>query len=168
MQRRVVITGMGAITPVGEGVDALFAAQVAGRGGVGPITHFDAATFPTRFAAEVKGFDLGRYVDDPRRWDEAGANTRFALAAARQALGDAGLLGLAGVDPTRFGVYLGSGEGTQDFHCLLSMTARSYRAEERRIDPVAFCALALREYRRGVEFEQELHTTPAHVAEAFG
>ncbi len=166
--RRVVITGMGAITPVGLGVGELFAAQVAGRSGVAPITRFDASTFPTRFAAEVKGFDLGRYLDDPGRWDEAGANTRFALAAARQALEDAGLLGLAGVDPTRFGVYLGCGEGTQDFHCLLSMTARAYRPEERRIDPIAFPSLALHEYRAGVEYEQELHTTPAHVAECFG
>ncbi len=168
MKRRVVITGMGAITPVGLGVAELFAAQVAGRSGVAPITRFDASTFPTRFAAEVKGFDLGCFVDDPHRWDDAGANTRFALAAARQALDDAGLLGLAGVDPTRFGVYLGAGEGTQDFHCLLSMTARSYRAEEKRIDPVAFSALAVREYRPGREYEQELHTTPAHVAEYFG
>ena len=168
MKRRVVITGMGAITPVGLGVAELFAAQAAGRSGAAPVTRFDASTFPTRFAAEVKGFDLGRYVDDPHRWDDAGANTRFALAATRQALEDAGLLGPAGVDPTRFGVYLGCGEGTQDFHCLLSMTARAYRAEERRIDPLAFPALALREYRAGVEYEQELHTAPAHVAEYFG
>ncbi len=168
MNRRVVITGMGALTPVGLGVDEMFAALVAGRSGVAPITRFDASTFPTHFAAEVKGFDLGRCVDDPGRWRDAGLNTHFALAAARQALDDAGLLGLAGVDPTRFGVYLGSGEGSQDFHCLLSMTARSYRAEERRIDPVAFSALAVKEYQAGREYEQELHTTPARVAEHFG
>jgi 3-oxoacyl-[acyl-carrier-protein] synthase II len=159
---------MGALTPVGLDVKQLYAAQIAGRSGVAPITRFDASAFPTRFAGEVKGFDLGRFVDEPGRWNEAGANTRFALAASRQALEDASLLGLARVDPTRFGVYLGSGEGIQDLHRLLSMTARSYRAEEKRIDPVAFSSLALREYRAGVEYEQELHTTPAHIAETYG
>jgi 3-oxoacyl-[acyl-carrier-protein] synthase II len=168
MRRKVVITGMGAITPLGHGVEELYAAQLAGKSGVGPITHFDASTFPTQFAAEVNGFDLGRYVRDAGRWDNAGANTRYALAAARQALEDAGLLGLIGVDPTRFGVYLGGAEGTQDFHCVLSMSARSYRPEQRRIDAVALATLALRCYRPLVEYEQELHTTPAHVADVFG
>jgi 3-oxoacyl-[acyl-carrier-protein] synthase II len=168
MKRRVVITGMGAITPVANRVDELFAAQIAGRSGVGAITHFDASTFPTRFAAEVKDFQLDRYVHDAERWDECGANTHFALAAARQAVEDAGLLDMTGVDPTRFGVYLGAGEGTQDFHCIVSMAARSYRADRQALDPVALSAAALRNYRPGHEYEQELHTTPAHVAEVFG
>jgi len=168
MRRRVVITGMGAITPLGHGVEELFAAQLAGRSGVAPITHFEAGTFPTRFAAEVKGFDLARFVGDAGRWENAGANTRFALAAARQALEDAGLLGLIGVDPARFGVYLGGGEGNQDFHCILSMAAHSYRPEQGCVDPIALCGFALRGYRPLSEYEQELHTTPAHVADFFG
>jgi 3-oxoacyl-[acyl-carrier-protein] synthase II len=168
MHRRVVITGMGAMTPLGHSVDELFSAQTAGRSGVAAITHFDASTFPTRFAGEVKDFDLGRYVSDPGRWDESGANTRFALAAARQALEDAGLLGMVGVDPTRFGVYLGAGEGAHDFQSVLSMVARSYRADERRMDPVDCAANLLHLYHAGREYEQELHTTPFHVAEQFG
>jgi 3-oxoacyl-[acyl-carrier-protein] synthase II len=168
MNRRVVITGMGAITPVGNDVEKLFSAQIAGRSGVGAITRFDAGAFPTRFAAEVKNFDLGQYVENIGRWDECGANTRFALAAARQALENGGLLGMGGVDPTRFGVYLGAGEGTQDFHCILSIAAHGYRADQRAMDPVATSALALGGYRPGQEYEQELHTTPAHVAEYFG
>ncbi len=65
MRRRVVITGMGAITPLGHSVDAMFNAQLEGRSGVGPIRHFDAKCFPTHFAAEVKDFDLGRFVSNP-------------------------------------------------------------------------------------------------------
>ncbi len=168
MKRRIVITGMGAITPVAHGVEELFAALAAGRGGVGPITRFDASAFPTRFAAEVKGFELGRFVDNPGRWDDSGLNTRFALAASRQAMEDAGLLGVVGADPTRFGVYLGAGEGAQDFHCFLSMAARSYRADVGRIDPSALSALAVGEFNPRREYEQEFHTTPAHVAELFG
>ena len=128
MKRRVVITGMGAITPVGNRVDELFAALIAGRSGVGPITRFDAGDLSDPFAAEVKDFQLGRYVEDAKRWDECGANTRFA--PRRRPAGvwrTLAYFGLAGVDPTRFGVYLGAGEGTQDFHCILSIAARGYR-----------------------------------------
>ena len=168
MKRRVVITGMGAITPLGNDVKKLFSQQIAGQSGVGPITRFDASTFPTQFAAEVKDFDLSRYVANVGRWDQCGANTRFALAAARQALEEAGLLGMAGVDPTRIGVYLGAGEGAQDFHCILSIAAHGYRADRRAMDPVATSALAVNGYRAGHEYEQELHTTPAHIADYFG
>ncbi len=140
MRRRVVITGMGAITPLGHSVDAMFTAQVEGRSGVAPISRFDARRFPTQFAAQVKGFDLGRFVADPSRWRHSGVNSQFAAAAARQALEHSGLLDPddGRVDRTRFGVYLGSGEGVQDFHTLMSLIARSYLVEERRVDFAAF------------------------------
>src|SRR5262245_27631100 len=121
MRRRVVITGMGAITPLGHSVDELYRSQLEGQSGVGPISLFNATRFPTQFAAEVKDFDLGRFVADPKRWANSGANSRFAAAAAQQALSDAGLIDDARVDRTRFGVYLGSGEGIQDFHHLISL-----------------------------------------------
>jgi 3-oxoacyl-[acyl-carrier-protein] synthase II len=168
MRRRVVITGMGVITPLGCDVDGLFAALVAGRSGVGPIQSFDASTFPTRFAAEVHDFDLGRYVARPERYAAAGRNTCFALAAAREALADAGLLDDSRVDRTRFGVYLGAGEGEQEFSCLISLVAGSYLKETRSLDGAAFAARGLREYHAGREYEQELHTAPARVADCFG
>src|SRR5262245_13650076 len=162
MRRRVVITGMGVITPLGDTVSELFAAQVAGRSGVGPITRFDARTFPTTFAAEVKGFDLGRYVRGPERWADTGEASRFAAAAARLALEDAGLLGLAGLDPTRFGVYLGTGEGKQDFPALTRMAYFSYQPDTRSTGTVALARTALAHYRPRSEYEQELHTPSAH------
>src|SRR5438045_1560474 len=109
MRRRVVITGMGAVTPLGHSVKELYENQLAGRSGVDYIKHFDASTFPTKFASELKNFDLGKFVKDPSRWKHAGPNALFAAAAAQQALDDAGALDK--VDRTRFGVYLGSGEG---------------------------------------------------------
>src|SRR5262249_39538835 len=121
MRRRVVITGLGAITPLGNSVEELFGGQVEGKSGVGPIAHFNARRFPTRFAAQVKNFNLADYVQDPERWRYCGINSHFAAAAAQQALTDAGLLDDAKVDRTRFGVYLGSGEGIQDFHHLISL-----------------------------------------------
>src|SRR5437660_12171031 len=119
MRRRVVITGMGAITPLGNNVEDLYQSQLEGRSGVGPIRLFEARRFPTQFAAQVKDFNLGEFVRDPQRWENSGANSRFAAAAAQQALADAELLEDAKVDRTRFGVYLGSGEGIQDFHHLI-------------------------------------------------
>src|SRR5712692_3251102 len=101
MKRRVVITGMGAITPLGNSVEELYQAQLEGRSGVGPIGLFDARRFPTQFAAQVKNFDLSQFVRDPARWDNSGANSRFAAAAAHQALADSGLLNGARVERTR-------------------------------------------------------------------
>jgi 3-oxoacyl-[acyl-carrier-protein] synthase II len=168
MRRRVVITGLGAVTPLGHSADETFAAALAGRSGVAAITHFNARRFPTTFAAEVKGFDLGHWLPDPGRWDDCGVNTRFALAAARQALDAAGVRDRSGIDRTRFGVYLGSGEGVQDFHNLMSLIAHTYQRDRRAVDSRAFTDGALACFHRGREAEQELHTTPAHVAEQFG
>jgi 3-oxoacyl-[acyl-carrier-protein] synthase II len=168
MRRRVIISGMGVVTPLGDTVGELFAASVAGRSGVGPITRFDARTFPTTFAAEVKGFDLGRYVRSPERWADAGDACRFAAAAGRLALEDAGLLGLAGVDPRRFGVYLGTGEGTQDFTALTRIAHLGWNPDARATDFAALTRAALAFYRPRSEYEQELHTPSAHLAEYFG
>jgi 3-oxoacyl-[acyl-carrier-protein] synthase II len=169
MRRRVVITGMGVITPLGHGVAEMFRAVCEGRSGVGPVGRFNARRFPTTFAAEVKEFDLGRWVKDADRFDDTGVNTRFALAAARQALEDAGLLEEhhPGVDRTRFGTYFGSGEGVQDFHNLLSLIGQNYRRESRRVDAATFVSGAMTQFHAGRESEQELHTTSAHVANEF-
>jgi 3-oxoacyl-[acyl-carrier-protein] synthase II len=167
MCRRVVITGMGAVTPLGHSVEQLFRSQIEGRSGIGWTTRFDAGTFPTRFAAEVKDFDLGRFVKDPQRWQHSGVNSQFAAAAAQQALADADLLDNNRVDRTRIGVYLGSGEGIQDFHNLMSLVAHSYQREQRAVDAVAFSRGGLASFHPAKEAEQELHTTPAHLAAHF-
>src|SRR5687767_1059986 len=111
--RRVVITGMGVITPLGDRPAALFDSLVAGRSNVGPITRFDASTFPTTFAAEVPDLVLSRYVDGDGRWRDSGEASRFAAAACRLALDDSGL---PAADREQAGVYLGTGECKQDFH----------------------------------------------------
>ncbi len=110
MRRRVVVTGMGAITPIGTGLEAFWDGLVAGRSGVGPITQFDASEFETRIAAEVHDFDPTAYMDrkEARRMDRF---AQFAVAATALALKDAGLDGLQGVDPERVGVLIGSGIG---------------------------------------------------------
>lgn len=84
--RRVVITGMGAITPLGHTPKELYFNQLEGKSGAGPIFRFDAKSFPTKFGSQVKDFDLGQYIRDPQRYKFSGLNTKFALAAAKQAL----------------------------------------------------------------------------------
>ena len=108
-RRRVVVTGLGLVSPVGIGVEESWSALVAGRSGIGPITLFDASTFPTRIAGEVKGFDPTKYMDRK----EARRNDRFihfALAAADMAMKDAGL-DMSKEDPTLVGCIVGAGIG---------------------------------------------------------
>lgn len=168
MRRRVVITGMGAITPLGHGVASMMEGQLAGKSGVASMNRFNASHFPTSFAAEVKDFELSRFVGDTDRWKDCGVNSIFAAAAAKQALEDAGLLSLAKLDPTRFGVYLGSGEGIQDFQNLISNIAQSIGSDGRTVDFATFERLSLASLHAGPEAEQELHTTAAHLAAHFG
>jgi 3-oxoacyl-[acyl-carrier-protein] synthase II len=158
---------MGAITPLGHNVKETYQAQLEGKSGMGPIHSFDASRFPTKFAAEVKDFELGRFVQDPSRWQNSGVNSQFAAAAAQQALTDAGLLADGRVDRKRFGVYLGSGEGIQDFHNLIYLVAQSYRPEKRTVDTAAFAAGGMQSFHPDKEAEQELHTTAGHLASYF-
>ncbi len=106
---RVVITGMGAITPLGHSPQELWSNLLAGKSGIGPVTMFDASNYKTRIAAEVKRFDPTKYVDskDARRMGRA---TLFALGAAREAMNDAGINGNFNEDP-RAGVLLGTALG---------------------------------------------------------
>jgi 3-oxoacyl-[acyl-carrier-protein] synthase II len=148
-------------------VKELYENQLAGKSGVDFIKHFDASAFPTKFAAELKGFELSRFIKDPRRWKDAGPNAQFAAAATQQALQDAGLLDNAKVDRTRFGVYLGSGEGSQDFDRMSALTSAGFHPETNTVDPAVFMRLGLERFHIEREYEQEMHTTPGHLAEHF-
>src|SRR5512147_2517631 len=106
--RRVVVTGLGAVTPIGLDAPSTWDAAVSGRSGVGWIEAFDASEYPVRIAAEVRGFDPGELVPpkEARRMDR---NVLLAVAAAQEAWDDAGLDG--GVDASRVGIIVGSAIG---------------------------------------------------------
>jgi 3-oxoacyl-[acyl-carrier-protein] synthase II len=108
--RRVVVTGLGAITPVGNSVDAFWSAIVAGRSGAAPITQFDTTGYSVTFSSSVRDFDVTEYMDakEARRLD---IFIQYGLAAAMQAVRDAGLESAAGIDHDRVGVSIGSGIG---------------------------------------------------------
>ena len=109
IKQRVVVTGMGVVSPLGTDIKTFWSNLTQGTSGAGPVTRFDPAGFNTRIAAEVKNFNPADFIDkkELRRMDRF---THFALAAAKMALGDAGL-DLTKVDRDRVGVVLGSGIG---------------------------------------------------------
>ncbi|GAB4459198.1 MAG: beta-ketoacyl-ACP synthase II [Armatimonadaceae bacterium] len=109
MSKRIVVTGIGAVTPVGIGKEAYWNGLIAGVSGIAPITHFDASGFEVQIAAEVKGFEPENYADkrDVRRMDRF---TQFGVASARMAIEDAGLV-INEHNAERVGVLIGSGIG---------------------------------------------------------
>jgi 3-oxoacyl-[acyl-carrier-protein] synthase II len=109
MKRRVVVTGLGLVTPLGNTVEATWAGLMAGRSGAGPITKFDASDFPVRFACEVKGFDPLDYVEK-KEARKMGAFTHYAIAASEEALADSGLK-IADENAESIGTYISSGIG---------------------------------------------------------
>jgi 3-oxoacyl-[acyl-carrier-protein] synthase II len=109
-KRRVVVTGVGALSPVGNDVATTWRSLVDGRSGAAPITKFDASNFPVRFACEVKGFDPLQYMDR-KEAKRADGYTQYAVAAAVQAMQDAAFPAGNGYDPDSTGVILGSGIG---------------------------------------------------------
>ena len=112
--RRVVVTGMGAVTPLGNDVPAYWNGLKAGKNGIDFITRFDTADLKAKLAAEVKDFDPKTYMD-AKTVRQTDLYQRYALAAAAQAVQDAGIEGA--VDPMRLGVYFGSGIGGFETFC---------------------------------------------------
>ncbi|HKP30229.1 MAG TPA: beta-ketoacyl-ACP synthase II [Gemmatimonadales bacterium] len=123
MTERVVVTGLGLVTPVGNSTEETWTGLLAGKSGAAPITKFDASKYQVRFACEVKGFDALAYMDkkEARRYD---LFVQYALAAAHQAITQAGLEGKF-PDPERSGVVIGSGIGgmqTFEEQCAVFLT----------------------------------------------
>ena len=110
MKRRVVVTGLGAVTPIGNTAEAFWAGVRAGKVGIGPITKFDTADYKVKIAAEVKDFDPKSRLDSKaaRRMETF---SQYAVAASLEAAENAGL-SMAEEDPFRVGVIVGSGIGS--------------------------------------------------------
>ncbi|MGD9648019.1 MAG: beta-ketoacyl synthase [Pirellulales bacterium] len=164
MRRRVVITGVGCVTPLGATVEETWRRVLAGESGVGPTTLFDATEFPTRISAEVRDWDVSQVGEDPERWKYQGRHTRFAVGAAKSAYADSGL-GDSRLDPTRFGVYLGSGEGQQDFITFGQMMVGALAGPQ--LDAARFTQIGLEVLHPLIEMEQEPNMPASHLAALF-
>ena len=110
MKKRIVITGMGAITPVGNNVNDTWAALLEGKNGIGPITYFDTSKYETRIAGEIKNFDPTE-VMEKKEIRRTPLYIQFGLKAAKEAVEQSGILNYAGLDKDRVSVLVGSGIG---------------------------------------------------------
>ena len=127
----VVVTGFGAVTPVGNDRETTWRNLVAGRSGVGPVTHFEPKGFPTRIAAEVRDFDPASVLEG-KRLRRSARFTQFAVAAAREAIADAGL-DLAAEDPARMGAVVNA--AVAGFDTVEAATRALVDEAFRRISP---------------------------------
>jgi len=164
---------MGWVTPLGADVASVWSKLLSGASAMGPITRFDAGTFATNFAAEVRSFELADFLDvEARRHTKAALGTKYALAAAAQAWVQSGLgtktgeATLAGLDPERVGVYLGAGEGAPYHDQLLNAAKDAYNAETRTPDAATFLQ-AMAATLPEEDYEQEPHMAVARLAAQF-
>ena len=130
-QRRIVVTGMGLVCPVGNTVESAWEAICQGRSGIGPVTEFDVSQLATRIAGEIRDFDVTRYIEekDARRYDKF---MHYGIAASIQAIEEAGLTSES-VDRTRVGLAVGAGIGGI---ATIESTMLTYRDKgPRRVSP---------------------------------
>src|SRR3954463_5109920 len=160
---RVVITGMGWITPMGHDVESVWRRLLAGESGIERTTLFDASTFPTTFGAEVKNFRLTDHIPQVDQHKDSGRNTQFALAACKQAWEAAGLDGDK-LDLDRVGIYLGSGEGSLDFDAFTTANLSAWKQDEGAIDTARWAQLATELMNVTRELEQEPNMPLSHLA----
>ena len=165
-RRRVVITGMGCVTPLGHDVETVWQALLTGKSGLAKTTIFDASTFPTTFSAEVKDFQLPAELAVGGKHDHVGRHTRFALAAALEAWRQSGLGGSGAFNPARTGVYLGSGEGSLDIPGVTSLMVDAWK--DGRFSAAKWGELAFGRLNVYREHEQEANMVVAHLAAKFG
>ena len=183
-RRRVAITGLGLVTPLGNDAASTWSALLAGTSGVSSITHFDASGFPVRIAAEVKAFDPRHVIEDRKRLKLADPSHVFALAAAEEALRDAGIRPESG-NATRWACVMGSGKVGLGFHELGEVHRHcapdGHFHPERLLtdgfamDPLVFCrsqtcaGLALLLHRFGIRgYAASVHTACASGSQAVG
>ncbi len=184
-RRRVAITGIGMVTPLGNTAAATWHSLLEVRSGIAPITSFDASGFPVRIAAEVKGFDAEASIGDPRLLKHAARYHCFGLAAAEEAIRDAGI-SPGRSDAARWGCVTGSGmmgvsfEEFSDFHRRFAPqgsidTTAFFAAGARAANPIEFCrsqvneGVALLARRFGIEgYISSVHTACASGGQAIG
>ncbi|MGD9855706.1 MAG: beta-ketoacyl synthase N-terminal-like domain-containing protein, partial [Planctomycetaceae bacterium] len=160
MRRRVVVTGMGCVTPIGSTVEEMSAGLYSGRIGVGRVTLFNPDQFPVRIAAEVRNWDLSAVGEDPVRWKHCPRQTRFAIGAGLQAADRSGI-NSSPVDPQRFGVYLGCGEPFEDFQAFTQSVHDSLASGG--CDADRFVQHALRVFDPEAEREYEPDMAAIHL-----
>lgn len=152
------------INPMGHDAATVWSGLKEGRSGVARTTLFDASGFPTQISSEVKNWHATEVGESAEQWNKRGRHTQFAIGAAKQAIGDSGILDAID-DPSRFGIYLGSGEGNQDFDTFSRMMLAAL--QDGSYDVSKFVAAGLELLDPAKELEQEPNMPAAHLATMF-
>ena len=165
--RRVVVTGMGAVTPLGLSTEENWKNLIAGKSGIGPISLFEADEFPVRIAGEVKGFDFASWRGREERLSSAGRSTFFALEAAEEARRDAGLENQT-TDPERLGLYFAAGDWGINLDGFVATVSSAWGDNGKLVDPAKYVARS-HEYLEGKkEHEIQPFMTVRHLAGRMG
>ncbi len=169
MTHRVVITGMGIICPMGHDVEVVWQGMMHGKHGVGETTIFDASTFPTKFAAEVKDYDISKFTNRPELHKNANRGSAFVVGAAAQACKQAKIdidtdQPGDGIDREKMGIYLGAGEGSVDNDNFFDALTTSFDPESGKVDFKKWGAFAAEKFNPDHELQQEPNMPASHVA----
>ncbi|MBN1125255.1 MAG: beta-ketoacyl-[acyl-carrier-protein] synthase family protein [Sedimentisphaerales bacterium] len=169
MTQRIVITGMGIVCPIGHDVETMWDNLLAGRSGAAPTTIFDASTFPTTFGAEVKDYDLSRFINNPKLHEYGNRGSKFVLGASVQACQQAGIdvetdHPSDGIDRERMGIYLGAGEGSVDNDAFFAAIVKGWKNESNQMDWAGWAEVANAKMTPYRELEQEPNLPAGHIA----
>lgn len=166
--RRVVITGIGCVTPLGQTVRETWSGLLTGRSGIGPITIFEAEEFATRIAGEVKNFNFNRMIEKDPTLAHAARSTFFALHAAQEAFKDSHLRPF-NIEPGRFGIYFGAGDSGIDFDSFVNTMEESWAPSESPeiVDKARYVANSTVHMSALKELETQPFMTVTHLARRF-
>jgi len=169
MFQRVVITGMGLVCPMGNDVETVWDGILNGRNGFAATTIFDASTFPSKFGAEVKSYDIRSFTKNPQLHKYANRGSAFAVGAAAQACRQAHIdidtdSPKDNIDRTRMGIYLGAGEGSVDNDVFFDAIAKAWDNDKQEMDWSVWADVAFGDMSAMKEMEQEPNLPAGHVA----
>lgn len=165
-EKRVVITGIGMVTPLGNSVRETWSGLQSGRSGIEKISLFDAGGFPSQIAGEVKHFDFDRWIKKDPGLVHAMRSTFFALQAAEEAFKDS-YLKFFNVDRERFGIYFGAGDSGIDFNAFVDVIGQSFAADGQVVDKGKYLENAAGKLSALKELEVQPFMTVAHLARHF-
>ncbi len=168
-KRRVVITGLGLVCPMGNDVETVWQGMLAGKNGFNKTTIFDASTFPSQFCAEVKDYDLSKYTKNPELHKHSNRGSGFVIGATVEACKQAKIdieteRPGDGIDRRRMGIYLGAGEGSVDNDAFFDAVVKAWDVNSNQMNWDKWAQVAFGKMTAMRELEQEPNMPAAHVA----
>ena len=169
ISQRVVITGMGIVCPLGNDVETMWQAILSGKSGMSETTIFDASTYPSKFCAEVKDYDLSQYTKNPKLHEHSNRSSGFVIGATVEACRQA-RIDVESEEPTdavnrkRLGIYLGAGEGSVDNDVFFEAIAEGWDPEKNQMDWGKWAEVSFGKMDAMRELEQEPNMPAAHIA----